>query len=314
MKGALPFERPAIWQMVGKWKFGWIVVWIGSLVFYAGAVGAAPYSDLVGTFAQHRAGAGETMVEIARRYSLGFVELVAANPGVNPWIPDGHELVLPTAHLLPDAAQEGIVVNLADQRLYFFPPWPGPVQSYPISIGKDKNQSPVGITSVVGKREQPTWIPPASIRAEKPYLPAAVPPGPTNPLGAFSLDLGLPSYRIHGTSSPFSIGRRATHGCIRLYPEGIAALFPQVALGLPVRLVDQPVKLGWFGGDLFLEIHPSQAQADELELGRRFLPEPIIGLLAQVEASAGDQIGRVDWAAVARIAEQRSGIPVRITR
>ncbi|MHA1567126.1 MAG: L,D-transpeptidase family protein [Alphaproteobacteria bacterium] len=302
--------------MMVRLELSRVVLWLAGFVLFAGAANAAPgvYPDLVGALARHQAAAGETMVEIARRYGLGFVELVAANPGVDPWLPDGQEIVLPTAHLLPDVTHEGIVVNLGDQRLYFFPPWPGPVQSYPISIGKDHNQTPVGMTSVVGKREQPTWIPPASIRAEKPGLPAVVPPGPANPLGAFSLDLGLPSYRIHGTPFPYSIGRRATHGCIRLYPEDIAALFPQVTVGLPVALVDQPVKLGWFGGDLFLEIHPSQAQADELELDQRFTPAPIEGLLARVGQSAGDQISRVDWAAVARIAEQRRGVPVPITR
>ncbi len=301
-------------KMMGLRRIGGMAVLLGALALTGAAAGAAPYPDLIGTVVRHQAAAGETLVEIARRFGLGFVELVAANPGVDPWLPDGSEIVLPTAHILPDSARKGIVVNLADQRLYFFPSTPGPVQSYPISIGTDHGRTPVGKTSVIGKREQPTWIPPASIRAEKPNLPAVVPPGPTNPLGAFSLDLGLPSYRIHGTPFPNSIGRRATHGCVRLYPEGIAALFPQVAIGLIVTLVDQPVKLGWFGGELFLEIHPSQTQADELELSQRFTPEPIDGLVLRVDRAAGDEIGRIDWATVARAAERRSGIPVRITR
>lgn len=292
----------------------WLTACIVVANLTTGSAGATSYADLVGTVAVHQAVAGETLVEIARRYDLGFVELVAANPDVDPWLPDGQRIVLPTAHILPDGPRDGILINLADQRLYYFPPWPGPVQTHPISIGTDHNQTPVGTTSVIGKRENPTWIPPESVRAERPNLPSVIPPGPTNPLGAFSLDLGLPGYRIHGTPSPYSIGRRATHGCVRLYPEDVAALFPQIPPGLTVTMTDQPVKLGWFGGELFLEVHPSQAQADELELRQPVTPAPIADLTARVEDAAGAHVNRIDWDSVARAGRQRSGTPVRITR
>ncbi len=299
----------AVWRRFLTWLAAAVVA-----ATPAAGAAAATYADLIGTIAYHDAAPGETMVEIARRYDLGFVELVAANPGVDPWLPDGHEIVLPAAHILPDGAREGILINLADQRLYFFPAWPNPIQSHPISIGTDHNQTPVGTTTVIGKRENPTWIPPASVRAELPHLPAVVPAGPTNPLGAFSLDLELPAYRIHGTPRPYSIGRRATHGCVRLYPEDIATLFPQVPVGSPVTIVDQPAKLGWFGGEMYLEIHPNQAQADELERHQRPTPAAIADLRQRVEEAAGAAVARIDWQAVDRAAAQVRGVPIRITR
>jgi L,D-transpeptidase ErfK/SrfK len=268
---------------------------------------------VIGAIEFDTARAGDSLLQIARRHDLGFVELMAANPGVDPWLPgEGTRLVLPKAHVLPDAPHRGIVINLAEQRLYYFDAQA--VVSYPVGTGRAGCETPLGDTHVAGKREAPSWTPPASIRAEKPELPAIVPAGPDNPLGAFALDLGWPEYVIHGTNKPLGIGRRVSHGCIRLYPEDIAPLFESVRIGTPVTIVDQPLKLGWLDGELYLEAHPTQAQADELEATGRVTFEPAPDLEFRVLSQVGRAAGLIDWAAVDRAARERRGVPVRITR
>ncbi len=277
--------------------------------------GNAPYDgDLVGQLRLHEVQEDETLIDIALREGLGFVELRAANPDVDPWLPEaGKTLVLPTAHLLPDAPRRGIVVNLAEQRLYHFAP-KAPPTTFPVGIGRAGCETPTGETRVVRKRERPTWIPPASVRAERPDLPAAVPPGPWNPLGDHALDLGWESFVIHGTNQPLGIGRRVSHGCLRLYPADIAALFDAVEVGSEVRILDQPTKIGWSGGELYLEVHPTQRQADELEASGKMTPEPVFGLDAKLLRTAGKAAVRLDWQRIEAAALERRGIPIRITR
>lgn len=271
-------------------------------------------SDILGQIRLHNVQKDETLIDIALREGLGFVELRAANPGVDPWVPKvGETLVLPTAHLLPEAPRHGIVVNLAEQRLYHFPPGRSPV-TFPVGIGRAGCETPTGETRIVRKRERPTWVPPASIRAERPNLPAAVPPGPWNPLGEHALDLGWESLVIHGTNQPLGIGRRVSHGCLRLYPADIAALFDAVSVGTQVRIIDQPVKLGWSGGELYLEVHPTQTQADELEASGRLTPEPASGLDAKLLRAAGKAAVRLNWRTIEATARERRGIPIRVTR
>ncbi len=270
--------------------------------------------EILGQLRLHRVQKNETLIDIALKEGLGFVELRAANPGVDPWIPKvGQTLVLPTAHLLPDAPRRGIVINLAEQRLYYFPRRRPPV-TFPVGIGRAGCETPTGETRIVRKRERPTWVPPASVRAERPDLPAAVPPGPWNPLGGHALDLGWESLVIHGTNQPLGIGRRVSHGCLRLYPADIAALFDAVEVGTPVRIIDQPVKFGWSGGELYLEVHPTQTQADELEAEGRVTPEPVFGLDAKLLRAAGETAVRLDWRTIEVIARERRGIPIRVTR
>ena len=276
------------------------------------AAAAEIRGDLIGALAAHKVAEPETLITIARRYDLGFVELQAANPDIDPWTPAvGTRLVLPTAHLLPAAPRRGIVINLAELRLYYFDP-AGTVVTFPIGIGGSGWETPVGETRVVGKRERPTWTAPASIRAERPDLPAQIPPGPYNPLGDFALDLGWRGYVIHGTNKPAGIGRRVSHGCIRLYPEDIAWLFPRVAMGTLVTVVDQPVKVGWSDGALYMEVHPTQAQADTIEAYGMFAPETATDLDWRVQRAAGAAAGRLDWPLIRRIAEERRGMPERI--
>src|SRR5262245_37015246 len=204
--------------------------------------------DFVGRLPIRDAHAEDTLIDLAPELRVGYVELLAANPGVDPWLPkDGTRLVVPRARLLPSAPREGIVINLGDLRLYYFEP-DEPVRSYAIGIAKDGYATPLGQTKVTAKREKPEWIPGPSARRDG--YPARVPPGPDNPLGEYALYLGWPGYLIHGTNDARGVGRHSSRGCIRLYPEDIAELYARVKIGTRVRVVDEPVKLGWIGGEL----------------------------------------------------------------
>jgi L,D-transpeptidase ErfK/SrfK len=263
----------------------------------------------------YRAAYEDTLLEVARRFKLGYVEMVAANPGTDPWIPgEGTEVVLPTVHLLPDAAREGIVINLADMRLYYFPDPNSPPRSYPIGIGRDGLTTPLGTTEILRMRKDPTWHPTARMRAEDPKLAEVVPPGPDNPLGSRAMYLGWPTYLIHGTNKPWGIGRRSSSGCIRMYPEDAEELFDLVAVGTKVTVVDQPIKFEWVDGELFMEAHPTQLQSDELEAEGRFTPELPSHVVDEVIEVAGDQSSRLDWSRIRQVTVERRGYPMRITR
>jgi len=269
---------------------------------------------LVGQMTVHRVAEKETLLDIARNYGLGYLEIVSANPGLDPWVPGtGTSVLVPTANLLPDAPREGIIINLPEQRLYFFPPDGGPTQSYAIGIGRDGLETPSGATKVIRKKAGPSWYPTPRMRREDPELPRVVGPGEDNPLGAYALYLGWDAYLIHGTNKPWGVGRRVSSGCIRLYPEDIEALFPQVKKGTRVQVVDQPVKIGWSEGELYLEVHPSLTQADQLEAEGQFDAEEIPNLVLRVASAAGLDSARVDWPAVLKAGRERSGVPIRIT-
>src|SRR4051812_28164235 len=216
--------------------------------------------DIQYVAAQHE----DTLLDIGRSFGVGYEEIVAANPGVDTWLPgQGTRVLIPSRYVLPDAPREGIVVSLAEHRLYYFPPAkagePLAVQTYPISIGKMDWKTPLGMTRIVNKREKPSWYPPESVRREHAAdgrpLPKIVPPGPDNPLGEYAMRLGIPggAYLIHGTNLPAGVGMQVTHGCIRMYPEDIAELFKLVAVDTSVRLVDQPYRMGWHGEELYME-------------------------------------------------------------
>ncbi len=288
------------------------------LVLAVTGFGAGEPADaaLVGETRSYVTRAEDTLLDVARRFDLGYVELRAANPGVDPWLPGaGVELVLPTGHLLPDAPPRGIVINLTEMRLYVFDKAGRAVATHPIGIGRRGWETPLGETRIVRKRTDPAWIPPKSIRALKPSLPKVVPPGPNNPLGRYALDLGWPAYLIHGTNNPWGIGRRVSSGCIRLYPEDIESLYGRAAVGTPVTVVDQPFKVGWVDGELYIEVHPSRAQADEIEAeGRIQTRGSLSGLVERIVAVAGEATARLDWEAVRRAASMRDGVPVRVTR
>lgn len=209
-----------------------------------------------------RAQESDTFPDIARRFNIGFEELVSANPDVSPWTPGaGTEIVIPTQFVLPDAPRKGVVINLPAMRLFYFPKVkngePQRVITHPLGIGRVEWKTPTGITTVVAKSEAPAWIPTPSIRKEHAEngdpLPAVVPPGPDNPMGTHALRLGWPTYAIHGTNKPPSIGLRGTHGCMRMYPEDIVRMYDMIPVGTPVRVVNQPTVFGWRGDTLYVQ-------------------------------------------------------------
>jgi L,D-transpeptidase ErfK/SrfK len=209
----------------------------------------------------------DTLPDLAHRYSLGYYEIIRANPGVDVWIPGADKvIVLPGRRILPPGPREGIVVNLPEHRLYYYPKPTGHdrpvVITYPVSIGKMDWRTPLGDTHVIAKIKHPAWYPPESVRKEHAAnddpLPKMVPAGPDNPLGDFAMRLaaGNGSYMIHGTNNPTAVGMAVTHGCIRMYPEDVAAVFATVPVGTKVRLINEPVKVAWVEGELFIEAHP----------------------------------------------------------
>lgn len=283
------------------------------LILSSPAAAAPPPDDVIGELDAHVAVLEDTLLDLAIEHDLGYVEILAANPGIDPWLPgEGTFIVLPTMHVLPMAERRGIVINLAEMRLYWFPPG-GQTVTMPIGIGSEGWTSPLGHTSIVRKRVNPTWVPPPSVRAEDPELPSTVPPGPDNPLGTHALDLGWPAVVLHGTNRPYGIGRRVSHGCFRLSNAHAEHLYREVPVGTAVHIIDQPVKIGWRERALYLEIHPTQSQADELERMGRMTDAPIPNLREQISRTAGQQ-SEIDWAAVERAARERSGLPVRISR
>jgi len=294
-------------------SFGW---WRFLIILLAApALGeAAERGSFIGQPNFYKTTQDDTLLDIARAHDLGYDEIRAANPGVDPWLPGaGRLLTLPTLHLLPDTPRRGIVINLPELRLYYFPVKGEPL-SFPIGIGGEGKETPVGHTQIVQKRTHPTWFPTASERAADPELPERVPPGPDNPMGDFALYLGWRGYAIHGSNKPYSIGRRDSSGCIRMYPEDIATLFKLVGPGTPVTVVDQTVKLAWSGGELYLEIHPDQADAEAVEATGK--PRSFLAIDADelVSKAAGAEASRLNWYAIHLEESRRSGIIVRITQ
>jgi L,D-transpeptidase ErfK/SrfK len=230
-----------------------------------------PRDSVVGEVRRTRVQSGESLLEIARAYDIGHDQIVLANPHLNRWVPPpGSEVTIPSQYILPPGRREGIVINLGELRLYFFPPNARVTYTFPISIGDLDWRTPLGTTKVTAKAVNPSWSPPKSIKEEHflegEELPDFVPGGdPENPLGHFALRLGIPGYLIHGTNDrrSFGIGMRVSHGCIRLYPENMARLFELVKVGTPVRIIDQSVKVGWLDNALFVEIHRPLELRDE---------------------------------------------------
>lgn len=216
-------------------------------------------APVVGSNRIYVLGADETLIELAHRAGLGYAGLAAANPGIDPWLPEaGRAVLLPYEAILPAATGLGITINLAEYRLYLVWEQQGRrlVRIYPIGIGAEGVETREGRFTVTGVVADPTWRVPASIRAERPELPATVPPGPENPLGKYWIGLSLEGVGIHGTNKPYGLGRRVSHGCIRLYPEDIEDLAARVGKGTAVRIVYQPIKLGQRGRQLLAEVHP----------------------------------------------------------
>jgi L,D-transpeptidase ErfK/SrfK len=256
----------------------------------------------------------DTLYDLAAKFSLGSEELIRVNPGVDPWLPGaGKELVVPGRHILPPGPHEGIVVNLPEHRLYYYPKPKrgGPIEviTYPVSIGKMDWRTPLGLTHVIQKQKDPVWNPPESVRKEHmetgdPLPPGPVRAGPDNPLGQYAMRLaaGNGTYLIHGTNNPIAVGLAVTHGCIRMYPVDVAALFPLIPVGTAVRLINEPVKVAWIDGELLLEAHPPvDAQ------GQSFEPN-IDQFSALLQAAVGDTTVAIHWDYAREVLQKADGV------
>jgi len=264
----------------------------------------------------------DTIPDIARRFNLGFDEVARANPGVDPWLPGaGTRIILPTQFVLPDAPHEGVVINVAALRMFYFPKpakdEPRVVLTYPIGIGKVGWATPIGKTKVVSKRKDPWWTPPASVRkehaAEGDPLPARVPPGPDNPLGAYAMNLGWTSYLIHGTNKPAGVGLRASHGCIRMYPEDIAVVFDRIPVGTPVTVVNQPLVYRWHGDSLYVQAYPPHEE-DGKKAPAQPQPQLSKAISDKMSQRAKQHGGTIDWPLAERVAKDAQGVAVPVTR
>ena len=274
-----------------------------------------PGQEVVGELQVIRTRHEDTFVDIARTYGLGYDELVSANPGVDPWIPGADtKVVLPTRYALPQAPRDGLVLNIASKRLFYYPAVedgePQVVETYPIGIGREGWATPTGATTVVSKARDPVWFVPASVRQEHleagDPLPSQVPPGPDNPLGKYVLGLGLPGYLIHGTNKPAGVGMRVSHGCVRLFPENIESLFERVEIGTPVRIVNQPYLFVRFGDDLVFEAHaPLEDDERDWSAGiEQMARARMVGLAEEVMS--------LDEERIASIATEARGFPVSV--
>ncbi|MXS86195.1 L,D-transpeptidase [Nitrosomonas sp. HPC101] len=284
--------------------------------------------DIFGQIQIIQASHTETLLDVARRYDIGQDAMMLANPNVDRWLPeDGAKVILPLRFIIPRAERTGLVINLPEMRLYYFPkPTKGQnpeIITHPVSIGRMDWNTPLGKTTIVRKQKDPTWTPPQSLRKEavkegRPPLPDIVPPGPDNPLGRYALYLGLSGYLIHGTNKPLGVGMRVTHGCMRLYPEDIEKLFQLIPTGTPVQIVNQPVKLGWQGDRfLYIELHPPLEEdniepSDFEEEIHRTISEFLKNTTQDTDGRVTRDI-RIDQQALESAIKAKNGIPTLIS-
>ena len=294
--------------------------------------------DVIGAVSTITAREEDTLIDIARRHGLGYQDIVRANPDVNVWVPgEGTKVVLPTQFVLPSGPRKGVILNLAEYRLYYFPEAKDGetayVMTYPISIGRMDWETPLGLTKIISKVRNPSWYVPQSVldehAADGNPLPRIVPPGPDNPLGEFAMRLGLPGYLIHSTNRPAGVGMRVTHGCVRMFPEDIKYLFGQVGTNTAVRIINEPVKIGWSGNELVMEVHPILEMAaptvdeptqDQVVVDAVDAPvsvevdgkDPLTYVTEQFIAVTGVRAGRLDWYLAEQIVDRSDGIPTAV--
>jgi L,D-transpeptidase ErfK/SrfK len=278
--------------------------------------------DVIGVMQLTTSSKEDTLPDIARRFNIGYEEIVRANPGVDPWLPGADRtIVVPTQFILPDAPREGVVINIAAMRLFYFPPRkkdePQVVYTHPIGIGRVGWATPQGATKILRRQKDPTWRPPLSVikehRENGEELPSVVGPGPDNPLGRHAFYLGWPSYLIHGTNKPYGVGLRSSHGCIRLYPEDIAALFELVPVGTKVRVVNQPFVFGWNNGQLHLQAYDvlEDDPRDWKKAQKKLLSK---SLASRIQKELKRRNEEVNWERVSQLAHAPRGIPVSISQ
>lgn len=299
-------------------------LWMGIAVLHFASPGtyarAAVYdlptdgSVVLGTDIRVNVGTQDTLLEVGRHYGIGYPEIIRANPGVDIGSPGAErEILLPMRRILPPAPHEGIVINLPEHRLYYYPkPTPGKmpvVITYPVSIGRMDWHSPLGPTSIIGKERHPNWYPPESIRKEHAArgdpLPKVVPPGPRNPLGDYKMRLAVAdgTYEIHGTNNPVAVGLAVTHGCIRMYPDDIAALFESVPVGTRVWLINEPVKVAYADGKLLMEVHPPVDDAGQTA-------QPNLEVLTpKLRQALGQNTAAIHWELAQKTLSAATGVP-----
>lgn len=287
-----------------------------------------PDIDIFGQVRTTQASRSETLLDIARQYDIGQIEILLANPNVDRWLPeDGSTVILPSRYIIPKGERKGLLLNLAEMRIYYFPePKKGEkplVITHPVGIGRMDWVTPLGISKIVEKKKDPTWIPPKSLQMDRiangePPYPSIVPPGPTNPLGrhAMRLSIGSGSYLIHGTIKPFGVGMRVSAGCVRMYPEDIEALFDKVPIGTQVQIVNQPIKLGWQLDSLFIELHPPLEEDQEKYSNYHSIVVAAINdFLAQNSSKRNiSEDFEINQEALTQAILEKSGMPVLISR
>ena len=281
----------------------------------------APGQDVVGTVQIVKASKDDTLTDIARRFNVGYEEIVRTNPKIDPWLPgEGTEIVVPSQFILPDAPRTGVVINIPAMRIFYYPPVKKGqrqvVFTHPIGIGKVGWRTPEGVTKIVRRQKDPTWRVPVSVRKEHhengEELEPVIGPGPDNPLGKYAFYLQWPSYLIHGTNKPAGVGLRSSHGCIRLYPEDIEQFFNMVPLGTQVRVVNQPFLFGWREGQLYMQPYDvlEDDTRDWTKAQKKLLTQ---SFAARLQQQLQQQHEQVDWTLVSSLSRSPRGIPVPIT-
>jgi len=261
--------------------------------------------EVIGVHRFHTIGPQETLMELARDRMLGYTNLKNANPFIDPWLPtSGQVVLLPYSTILPVDAKPGITINLAELHLYFIWEENGRfrARTYPVGIGSEGTETPMGQFAILSKIENPTWTVPLSIRKERPESPVSIPPGPANPLGKFWMGFSLGGFGIHGTNIPLGVGRRVSHGCLRLYSQDIEDLFRRAPIGTPVQIINNPVKVGKKNGILFLEVHRNFQENDD-ELKKEIVRQ----------ARTLNWNGTIDWNGIERALKENRGIPFPIS-
>ena len=278
-------------------------------------------TEIVGYVQKTVIGKEDTLPDVARRFDVGYEEMLMANPGVDPWLPGaGREVIVPTQFVLPAAPHEGVVVNVAAMRIFYYPKHkkgqPQLVYTHPIGIGKVGWKTPEGTTKIVSRQKDPIWVVPKSVRDEHSEsgekLPAKVPAGPDNPLGAFMFRLGWPSYLIHGTNKPYGVGMRSSHGCMRLYPEDIAVFFELIPIGTQVTVVNQPYLFGSRDGTLYLQAYTvMEDDSRDWNKNRKRLLSKLLS--PKLQHKVTDHDSEIDWQQVGELAHTPRAVPVPIT-
>jgi len=282
----------------------------------------APDEDVVGVVQIVKSTKEDTLTDIARRFNVGYEEILRANPKVDPWLPGADRpIVVPTQFVIPNAPRTGVVINIAAMRLFYFPPHkkgePQVVITHPIGIGKVGWKTPEGVTKIVRRQKDPTWRVPVSVLKEHKengeILNPVIGPGHDNPLGRHAFYLDWSSYLIHGTNKPAGVGLRSSHGCIRLYPEDIAQLFDMVPIGTPVRVVNQPFVFGWKDGQLYMQAFDvlEDDPRDWKKAQKKLINKSLAATLQKQLKSHNEQ---VDWTLVSNLAHEPRGVAVPITR